>query len=507
MVKRKALSSKVGAKNQAQAAQKKKKLLADHGAFEWSAGKSGSAGDVIASDSESDEDDGDEAVDGEGAVDGSTDGDDEDEQETAQEKRMRLAKEYLGKITEQAMDDNDGDEDGALVDERIGARLHQDALEAMGKLFKQVASEFEEFEFDTDSARFLKGHRLPVTSVCLSEDGKTAFSSSKDGVILKWDLPTLSKTNLVLPKDDVSKATKDHEKCVLALALSSDGKFLASGGRDKLLRVWDADQGTVVETFQGHRDAVSALAFRQRSHALFSGSFDRSIKHWNLTEMGYVETLFGHQSEVHALDALYKERVVSSGRDRSVRFWKITEETQLVFYGNSGSMDCVKMVNDEYYVTGGDDGSLSLWFNGRKKPVYVVRDAHGAGNWISSLAVMPRTDLVASGSCDGKIRLWRADLSARTLSQVAVIPQQGYVNAMSFDYKGRFLLAGVGQEHRLGRWQRLKSAKNGLALIALPNVGVKDEDEEEDSSSSEDEQEEEATGDQDEDDDEEDEEE
>lgn len=487
MVKRKALTAKVSAKNKAQQQQKKKKLLGED-AFDWSGSKNKKSTVASKDEIESDSDAERGGSDDEDSAAGSTSGDDEEDErearETAQEKRMRLAKEYLTKITDQAMDEDD---DTTAVDERIGARLHQDALEAMGKLFKEVATQFEEFEFDHESARFLRGHKLPVTSICLSEDGKAAFSASKDGAILRWDLATQTKTRLQLPADDVSKATKDHEKAVLALALSSDGKFLVSGGMDKLLRVWDAEKNEVLETFQGHRDAISSLVFRLRSHALFSGSLDRSVKHWNLTEMGYVETLFGHQGEVHAVDALHKERVVSSGRDRSVRMWKIPEETHLMFYGNSGSMDCVKMVTDEYYVTGGDDGSLSLWFNGRKKPVFVVRNAHGAGNWISSVAVMPRTDLVASGSCDGMIRLWQADLQARTLTQVAEIPQEGFVNSLVFDKKGRFLLAGVGQEHRLGRWNKLKKVKNGLALIALPSVGGNDDDEEEEDSESSDE--------------------
>ncbi|KAG2767917.1 hypothetical protein JG687_00004000 [Phytophthora cactorum] len=450
--------------------QRKKRALGDD-AFDWGKGDSN---DVIASDSEASAQ----------ASDTSEDESEEEQKETAQEKRLRLAKEYLGKITAQeAGGTDDEDDEGDGVEGRVGARLQQDALEAMGKLFKKVATDYAEFEFDSDSTKFLKGHRLPVTSLCLLEDGKTAFSAAKDGSLLRWDLAQQKKTKLTLPKDDVAaeKATTDKDRCILALAASSDGKFLASGGRDKLVRVWDVEKGELQESFTGHRDAVSALAFRLRSHSLFSGSFDRSIKHWNLTEMGYVETLFGHQSEVNGLDSLYKERVVSCGRDRSVRVWKIPEETQLVFYGNSGSMDCVKMVTDEYYVTGGDDGSLSLWFNGRKKPVCVVPNAHD-GKWISSVAVMPRTDLVASGSSDGQIRLWQADLQGRSLTPVASIPLEGFVNALCFDSKARFLLAGVGQEHRLGRWEKLK-VKNGIAIIALPSIdgeqeeGDDDEDE------------------------------
>lgn len=442
--------------------QRKRRVLGDD-AFDWAAG-----GDqeVIASDSE--------ASGGEQGGDGSDGDEDEQEaRETAQEKRMRLAKEYLTSLKAQEEDGNDDSEaEDTGVEDRVGARLHQDALEATGRLFKQVATKYEDFEFDAESTKLLKGHRLPVTSVCLMEDGRTAFSAAKDGSILRWDLAQQTKTRLTIPEDDVALGSGKHtdkEKCVLALAVSSDGKYLASGGADKLVRVWNVEKNELEESFSGHRDTISALAFRLRSHSLFSGSLDRSIKHWNLTEMGYVETLFGHQGEINGLDALYKERVVSCGRDRSVRLWKIPEETQLVFYGNSGSMDCVKMVNDEFYVTGGDDGSLSLWSNARKKPVHVVANAHG-GKWISSVGVLPRSDLVASGSSDGVIRLWRADLQQRSLVPVGTVPIEGHVNALCFDAKARFLLAGIGQEHRLGRWDKIKKVKNGLALIALPNV-------------------------------------
>jgi ribosomal RNA-processing protein 9 len=54
--------------------------------------------------------------------------------------------------------------------------------------------------------------------------------------------------------------------------------------------------------------------------------------------MGYVETLFGHQDHILALDSLRGETCVTAGgRDRTVRCWKIVDETQLVFRGGGRS--------------------------------------------------------------------------------------------------------------------------------------------------------------------------
>lgn len=79
------------------------------------------------------------------------------------------------------------------------------------------------------------------------------------------------------------------------------------------------------------------------------------------------------------------------------------EESQLIFNGHKGSIDMVKLVNEEHFLSCGDDGQLCLWGCLKKKPLCSVPNAHGfdALNnqpmWISSIAALINTDLVASG--------------------------------------------------------------------------------------------------------------
>ena len=82
-----------------------------------------------------------------------------------------------------------------------------------------------------------------------------------------------------------------HCRPINALALSSDGKFLAGADDSKNLRVWDPETLSLLHTFRGHRDSITGLAFRRKTHTLFSASADRTVKIWNLDEMAYVETL------------------------------------------------------------------------------------------------------------------------------------------------------------------------------------------------------------------------
>ena len=66
---------------------------------------------------------------------------------------------------------------------------------------------------------------------------------------------------------------------------------------------------------------------------------------------------FGHQDRITGIDAGVRERAVSAGgRDGTVRVWKIVEESQLIFNGPATSIDAVKLINEEHFVTCGEDG-------------------------------------------------------------------------------------------------------------------------------------------------------
>jgi ribosomal RNA-processing protein 9 len=191
----------------------------------------------------------------------------------------------------------------------------------------------------------------------------------------------------------------------------------AWAGADKKVYAHDFRSGKAATPFVGHRAAITSLAFRCNTRQLFSGSHDRTVKVWNMDEMCYIETLYGHHSEVLGLDSLNQERALSVGSDRTLRLWKVVDETQLIFRGHEASIDCVSMTNEEIFVSGSQDGSVAVWSVRKKKPIASRPRAHGLGgcdvansldNWISSVAAMRFTDVFASGSCDGVVRLWQA---------------------------------------------------------------------------------------------------
>jgi len=373
--------------------------------------------------------------------------------ETADEKRIRLAKEYLSRVeVEVGSDDESGEEDGVV------ARLRQDALRMAGKSYAEIAAKLQPAE----AGPTFKGHRTSVTCVALTSDEATAFSGSKDSSVIRWDLET-GKALHKFAGDKKGKA--GHKGHVLALAVSSDDKLLATGGMDKQIRIWDLRTNSeITPCLRGHRDAIQCLSFQLGTHTLYSGSSDRTVKGWAVDEMGYKETVYGHASSVHGIDCLRRERPVSVGHDSTLRIWKIAEATQLILRGHTASIDACCQLDEQQSFSGSQDGSLCLWSSLKKKPAHTYTGAHGGG-WICSVAAARYTDLVASGSTDGVVRLWQ--VAKGKLHQVQQVEVPGAVNGLAFGHNNGVLVAGVGQDHRLGRWDTYSEGKNGLRVIKL----------------------------------------
>ncbi|XP_076985234.1 U3 small nucleolar RNA-interacting protein 2 isoform X2 [Tamandua tetradactyla] len=396
----------------------------------------------------------------------------EELEETAQEKKLRLAKLYLEQLRQQ---EEEKAEARAFEEDQVAGRLKEDVLEQRGRLQKAVAKEIQAPA--PADVQVLRGHQLSITCLVITPDDLAIFSAAKDCTIIKWSVESRRKLHVIpRAKKGAEGQPPGHSSHVLCMAVSSDGKYLASGDRSKLILIWEAASCRHLCTFTGHRDAVSGLAFRRGTHQLYSTSYDRSVKVWNVAENSYVETLFGHQDAVAALDALSRECCVTAGgRDGTVRVWKIPEESQLVFYGHQGSIDCIQLINEEHMVSGADDGSVALWGLSKKRPLSVQREAHGLRGepgleqpyWVSSVAALLNTDLVATGSHSSCVRLWQCGEGFRTLDLLCDIPLVGFINSLKFSSAGDFLVAGVGQEHRLGRWWRIKEARNSVCIIPL----------------------------------------
>lgn len=462
--------------------------------------------------------------------------DDEEEDfknENEADKRRRLAKKYLDELKASlggsggADDDEEGSGNFAfdakdLDDEIIRSRLKKDVAEQKGWVYKYYSKQLG----DILKRKITRVHNNCLTTVSVSHP--YLFTASKDIEISKWDIrdplknPKLLKTvKGGMDKYDLSKehAENGHFDQIFTSAVSPDGKYLVTGGKDGRIIVWSTNSLACIRVLEtkNRKGEVLSMAFRRNSDQLYVACADLKVRTYSINQLAQLETLYGHQDLVVDIAALGLERCVTVGsRDRTALLWKIADETRLTFRGGDshdkykdpaaaaepiffeGSIDCVSMIDDSHFITGSDNGNLSLWSLNKKKPLFTNRISHGIQPalesyvasaevdnekglqqvpspqpfWITSVHAIPYADVFITGSWDGSLRVWKLDEQLRGFTLLKELPVNGIVTkitSLEDEEAGQVrIYATVSKEHKFSRCIKgLKGARNALFTCVI----------------------------------------
>jgi hypothetical protein len=198
-----------------------------------------------------------------------------------------------------------------------------------------------------------------VLCVAVSPDGKRLAAGGCDRAVRVWDISG------GLDKAKLEQTVENHADWVLGCALTADGKYLVTAGRDKTAKVWDLKAKESVVTFPEHQNVVYGVAVKPDGSAGFSVGADKQLRTWKPNGEGkQVKNAGGHGDEVFKVVANPKQPVLAtSSADKTVRLWNL--DTLAAGKTLSGLTDFVYAVAfsaDGELVAGGSyDGEVRVW--------------------------------------------------------------------------------------------------------------------------------------------------
>jgi WD40 repeat protein/serine/threonine protein kinase len=290
----------------------------------------------------------------------------------------------------------------------------------------------------------LIGHVRHVEALALSPDGRLLASVGSDRMVRLWELPSASEQ----PASSV-RVLSAHEDRLTSIAFSPDGKLVATGSLDRTARVWSVESDECRQVVQ-HLDGIQSIAFSADGRQLLVGDRGGTLRLWPVDSSGQslqpeAGTPGTTQEELpRASPAVqaHRGRIYALARATDGGWTSAGQDGRILRWlpqlrGHNGTDLTPHNVYDVAAVPGGSQfAALSL------SEVLLIDPHNGRPTSLipfgahGQLAIAPRGGLLAIGRENGWVHIW--DLTARTEITSWQFGEQ-YVQPMEFSPDGQLL--------------------------------------------------------------------
>lgn len=271
-----------------------------------------------------------------------------------------------------------------------------------------------------------------ILSLAYSPDGKYIASGGRNDVVRLWEADT----------GKLVRTFKEH--WIWALTFSPDGKYLATGGANKIARLWDVESGKELFQMRGHKASIKAVTISRDNGTLLTAGDDNTIRLWRVGDGSQVAVVEGHTFGVNAVAVAPNVKNWASGStDRTLRIW---ENPRAVMHAPSAIQALAYFPDSKTVISAGDDGFIRTWDIATAKE---IRAWKGHTGTINHLLLSADGKTLVTGGSDKMVRIW--DVTMRTEIR-SMQRRQGDCDALAMSADGKFIAAG-GSNNTVHRWE------------------------------------------------------
>ncbi|HSR33492.1 MAG TPA: WD40 repeat domain-containing protein, partial [Anaerolineae bacterium] len=287
--------------------------------------------------------------------------------------------------------------------------------------------------------------------IAISPDGKLLATGSDDllGYLWLWDL----EASLASGSAQALSLDADQYLSITDMAFSPDGLLLATSTGAPTVMVWTVSPEGAQEALrlEGHTDIVFGLAFSPDGRSLATGSDDGTARIWDISPSGNQEILTqaGHSDWFRRVDYSPDgaRLATTNGNGQAIILDAGTGETLLTFAHPEGLVsEAVFSPDGTLLATAGDDNTARVW-DAKDGRELLTLAGHAEGppvggmfSGIRAVAFSPDGKLLASAGVDGQARLWDVE-SGESIMALQVHPDGIGVTRLAFSPDGRRLAA------------------------------------------------------------------